>query len=83
MGGGPYLLLNAGGRSVGGAVPLPEGPQPPRWNVYFNVADCDSTLVTVGELGGRALGAARDIEGVGRIGFVRDPQGATFGLLQP
>ncbi len=83
MGGGPYLLLNAGGRSVGGAVPLPEGPQPPHWNVYFNVEDCDSTLVTVGELGGRALGAARDIEGVGRIGFVRDPQGATFGLLQP
>ena len=82
MGGGPYLLLNAGGRSVGGAVSLSEGPQPPHWNVYFNVEDCDATLATATELGGKRLGPVRDIDGVGRIGLVRDPLGGTFALME-
>ena len=82
MSGAPYLLLDAGGRSVGGAVPLPEGPQPPHWNVYFSVEDCDSAIATAAELGGKLLGPARDIAGVGRIGVVRDAQGGTFSLLQ-
>ena len=82
MGGGPYLLLNAGGRSVGAAVPLPEGPQPPHWSVYFSVEDCDAALTTAVDLGGMRLGPPRDIDGVGRIGVVRDPQGGTFTLLQ-
>ena len=82
MGGAPYLLLNAGGRSVGAAVPLPEGPQPPHWNVYFSVEDCDAALATAVELGARALGAAYDIPGVGRIARIRDPQGGTFATLQ-
>jgi predicted enzyme related to lactoylglutathione lyase len=80
--GGPYRLLQVGGRSVGAAVPLPEGPQPPHWNVYFSVEDTDAALAGAVDLGGKALGPARDVAGAGRIGMVRDPQGGTFAVLQ-
>lgn len=80
--GGSYLVLNAGGRSVGAAVPLQEGSQPPHWNVYFNVVDCDAALTKAVELGGSVLVPAYELEGVGRMGFVRDPQGGTFAVLQ-
>ena len=79
---GSYLVLNAGGRSVGAAVPLPEGPQPPHWNVYFNVTECDAALTRVVELGGSVVVPAYELEGVGRMAFVRDPQGGTFAVLQ-
>jgi predicted enzyme related to lactoylglutathione lyase len=79
---GPYLLLQVGGRSVGAAIPLPEGPQPPHSNVYFSVEDTDAALAMAIELGGKVLGPPRDIPDVGRVGVVRDPQGGTFAVLQ-
>ena len=54
---------------------------PAYWLGYFAVEDCDAAVAKVQELGGRAFGAPRRLEGVGRFAVVADPQGATFGVI--
>jgi predicted enzyme related to lactoylglutathione lyase len=54
---------------------------PPHWNVYFNVEDCDASMARAVELGGSVLAPAFDVGGVGRMGFLTDPQGAMFALM--
>ena len=56
---------------------------PPHWSVYFQVADVDATVAAVTARGGAVNMPPTDIATVGRIAFVRDPQGAAVGLLVP
>lgn len=75
-------ITNVAGDVVGGATrPMAEG-MPPHWNVYFAVADPDATAARVEALGGKAVVPNFDVEGVGRMGFHADPQGAVFGIVQ-
>jgi predicted enzyme related to lactoylglutathione lyase len=83
MGAGGYTLFHAvGGEMAGGTV----GPQMPgtpnHWHVYFAVADADAAAAMVRELGGEVLAEPFDTP-VGRMAVVRDPQGATFSIMQP
>ena len=79
---GDYITItNVAGDVVGGATkPMMEG-QPPHWNVYFAVADADATAAQVAALGGTTIAPNFDVEGVGRMGFYADPQGAIFGII--
>lgn len=77
----PYVTLNVGGRSVGGTMPLQPGMRP-HWNVYFNVDDVDATVAKATELGATEFAPAFDVPGVGRLGYLVDPQGASFNLMQ-
>ena len=81
MPGGEYTCLVVDGRQVGGAMP-PQGEGiPPHWNVYFNVEDVDASMATAQELGAQVVAPAFDVPGVGRMGFLADPQGATFAVV--
>ena len=76
-----YTTLVVGGRPVGGAMPPQAEGVPPHWNVYFNVESVDDTVARATELGGRVVAPAFDIEGVGRMAVLSDPQGGMFNLM--
>lgn len=82
--GGRYVLFELEGKPVAGMLQIQEdwGPMPPNWTVYFGVADCDGALETASQLGGSVLMGPMEIEKVGRFAYVRDPQGATFAVIQ-
>ena len=84
MGGSSYFVVkNATGRDIGGAMgPMMEGI-PPHWNVYFQVTDVDATIAAAQAAGGTVVAPAFDVAGVGRLGFLQDPQGAMFNVMSP
>src|SRR6478672_8462610 len=81
MPGGEYTCLVVEGRQVGGAMPPQSEGIPPHWNVYFNVEDVDASMAQAQELGAQVVAPAFDVPGVGRMGFLADPQGATFAVV--
>ena len=85
MPGFEYTVFKRGDQPAGGmmAIQLEWGDMPPHWEVYFAVADCDATAGEAARLGGSVLKEPADIPGVGRFAVLRDPQGATFSILQP
>jgi uncharacterized protein len=79
----PYLLLSTSeGESpdLGGVQRLQAGDRP-HWLPYFEVADCDASVVRARELGGDLVAPAADIEGVGRFAVLSDPHGARFAVI--
>lgn len=80
-----YTVFKVGGQPATGMMALtPEMKGvPPHWSIYFAVASCDATVQKATSLGGRILVPAQDIPTVGRFAHIQDPQGATFGVLQP
>jgi hypothetical protein len=80
---GDYTCLVVDGRQVGGATPPPMEGVPPHWNVYFNVESVDDAVARATELGGRVVAPAFDVEGVGRMAVLADPQGGMFNLMAP
>lgn len=75
-------LTDVDGKVVGGTMaPQFEGV-PPHWNLYFHVADVDATVAKVEAGGGKVVVPVFEVP-IGRIGFVSDPQGAMFGVMQP
>jgi predicted enzyme related to lactoylglutathione lyase len=77
----PYLTFNVDGRAVAGSMRL-DGDMQPHWNVYFNVDDVDATVARAEQLGASVVAPAFDVPGQGRFGYLRDPQGATFNVMQ-
>jgi hypothetical protein len=63
---------------MGGMMGAPDG-SPSHWLAYFTVADIDASVRAVRDGGGTVV---REPEHTpfGRIGTVRDPFGAEFGL---
>lgn len=62
---------------AGDSMP-PEVPN--HWLVYFAVEDCDAATERVTELGGEVTMQPTDVP-PGRFAMVKDPQGATFGII--
>jgi hypothetical protein len=62
---------------------LPDESTPPFWQPYVAVEDPDATTAKAKELGGAALMEPMDVPKVGRLAVLRDPQGATFGIIRP
>jgi predicted enzyme related to lactoylglutathione lyase len=60
---------------------LPEGTS--YWQPYFSVADVDSTVAAATKRGGTVLMPGTDMQGVGRLALLRDPEGAFFAILHP
>lgn len=77
----PYTILSAGSSGVGGMMknPMPTGPI---WLGYIGVDDVDAAVAKLESLGGKVHRPAWDTEGVGRMAFVADPQGAVFYLMR-
>ena len=71
---------------VGGAMQLTAdmlaGGARPMWATYFCVEDVDAAAARIAELGGKVLMPPFDIENVGRMSFVADPQGNPFYVMR-
>jgi predicted enzyme related to lactoylglutathione lyase len=80
---GGYRVFNHGETGIAGLMQLQEASIPPHWQPYVAVEDVDATATKAGELGGSTLAEPMDVPEVGRIAVLRDPQGATFGILKP
>lgn len=85
-GGGDYIVAMQGDRPVAGILPMSgeafEGI-PPHWMTYIHINDVDHAAQQVVELGGEVVRAPWDVPGVGRIAIIKDPGGATVGLMTP
>lgn len=71
--------------ALGGILQIrPEwGGMPPCWVPYFQTTDCAASVEKAKLLGGKCLHAPKQMEGVGTIAMLADPQGAGFWLFQP
>ena len=81
---GDYVIFNFGGRMAAGMMKIPKewGPIPPNWLVYFAVDDCDGTVSKATSLGGTVTVPQMDVENVGRMAILADPQGAAFAVIR-
>lgn len=78
-----FTGFNVKGRTIGGVQGmenLPEGV-PPHWLVNFAVDDTDSTVAALVRAGGSVMAPPFDMEKVGRMAVVQDPQGAVFAVV--
>ena len=80
---GGYRIFNRGETGIAGVMTAQEPSIPAHWQPYVAVADPDATTAKATELGGSALMEPMDVPNVGRIAVLRDPQGATFGIIRP
>jgi predicted enzyme related to lactoylglutathione lyase len=80
---GGYRIFNRGETGIAGFMTLPDDSIPPHWHPYVAVADPDATVAKATELGGSTLVEPMDVPKVGRVGVLRDPQGASFGIIKP
>ncbi|MFE4517211.1 VOC family protein [Kitasatospora sp. NPDC056783] len=68
--------------SFGGIAPTMSPEQPSAWTPYFATADVDARVAGATAAGGTVLMPASDVENVGRIAWVADPNGAPFALIK-
>ena len=80
---GGYRIFNVGETGIAGLMQLPDASIPPHWQPYVAVDDPDATTAKAKELGASALMEPMDVPKVGRLAVLRDPQGATFGIIKP
>ena len=83
---GDYTLFTLGEEQVAGGYDktgfLPD-EIPPHWLVYFAVEDIDATVEQAKALGAANVGDVVEVPMAGRIAIITDPQGATFGAIEP
>jgi predicted enzyme related to lactoylglutathione lyase len=82
--------MNEPGRGINGGLTQRQGPAPERGaavngcNVVIGVEGSVDALYQRGlDLGGSEALPLGDMEGVGRIGYLLDPDGNVFGLISP
>jgi hypothetical protein len=78
-------MFRHGGEIIGDMMSLNDGRFdgiPPRWTLYFSVADCDASVKVARENGGEIKLGPTDMMNIGRFAVVQDPQGAVFSIMQ-
>ena len=81
---GKYFQGRLNGGLVAAISSAPEGAPPAAvWNTYIWVESADETTAKVREAGGTVLTEPFDIFDSGRMAWLADPEGATFGVWQP
>jgi predicted enzyme related to lactoylglutathione lyase len=78
-----YRIFSADGEGIAGLMQLPDGAPNPGWFAYLYVADVDAKARAIEAAGGKIHMPATDLEGVGRIAMVADPQGLVFYIMNP
>lgn len=78
------------GSGINGGLTQRQGPAPEPGaavngaNIVVGIeGDVDALMGTAVELGGSEAQPAEDMPGVGRVGYLRDPDGNVFGLISP
>ena len=78
-----YRIFSApDGEGVGGMMKPPEGGPPPGWFGYIGVDDVDASVASIQNAGGSVHMPPTDIDGVGRLAMVADPQGVVFYVMK-
>ena len=79
-----YFEFQIDGRSAAGMMAIKKewGEMPPHWSIYFAVADLDASISKAKDLGAQAVMPPIEVQDVGRLVFLRDPQGAYFAIIQ-
>ena len=80
---GAYLIASLDGRRAAAIGTTRAGLSSAAWNTYVGTNDADATAALVREAGGTVVDGPRELVGVGRVATCSDPEGASFGLLQP
>lgn len=70
----------AGIMEIGSDVPAEVAPH---WIQYIGTRDVDGTAEAAVRAGGSVLKAPSDMQGAGRYAVLKDPQGATFAIINP
>lgn len=84
MEGMEYVIIQAGGKGIGGLMsPPPGAPNMSFWGTYLWVSDVDAATAAAVENGATAHVPPTDIPTVGRFSFIADPQGAMLYLFRP
>ncbi|MEV7183596.1 VOC family protein [Kitasatospora sp. NPDC093102] len=65
----------------GGIAPTMSPEQPSAWTPYFATEDVDARVARATAAGGSVLMPASDVENVGRLAWLADPNGAPFALI--
>ncbi len=88
-GNGTYTLVRSALQDekdgIGGIMPMPpEMPAgvPPSWTPYVTVDNVDEAVAKATALGGEVVMPAMDVEGVGRMAWIKDPQGAVIAVIK-
>jgi|SRR5829696_6041083 len=81
----PYTIFKrGGGASVAGVMTRPQGMNlPPFWAMYLAVPNLEESVAQIKRLGGSELSEVIAVPGVGRMQMLKDPQGASFYVIQP
>lgn len=77
--GGAFAAFTIGRRRVAGGF----GGKRTEWLSYVSVEDVEASATRADDLGGDVIAGPRDVDGLGRVAYLADPQGARFGLWQP
>jgi hypothetical protein len=80
---GAYHLLKSGDAAVAGIMKKPDAAIPTHWLPYIEVADADAAIKRARRNGAELSGEILEVPGVGRFGIIRDPVGASIGLIKP
>lgn len=84
--GGGYTLLTLRGLDVAGLRALGEAEKaqgvPAHFLTYVSTASADASAGKAKELGGSVLAGPFDVEGIGRMAVVKDPEGVVFALWE-
>ncbi|RXZ65881.1 VOC family protein [Pelagerythrobacter rhizovicinus] len=87
--GGPdyRMIKRSDGGDAGGVLALTdamcESGARPGWFGYVHVPDVDAAVARIVEAGGTVFTGPHDLEGVGRMAMVADPQGAPIYVMTP
>lgn len=83
----PYRMWVNGGQALGGVMELPpearQAGTPPHWLAYVSTPDLDRTLDRAAREGASTVWGPVEVEGVGRMAGIQDPQGAMVAAYQP
>jgi uncharacterized protein len=71
-----YTMISSGGSRHGGFSQAMEGAPPPHWLGHVGVEDLDETIAKAKNAGGKLAAGPFDMEDVGRMAILIDPQGA-------
>ncbi|MBT8211764.1 MAG: VOC family protein [Acidimicrobiia bacterium] len=83
-----YTMFSKDGKTTAGLGKMPDelAAQPGMpgglWSSYVNVDDADSVIQKATANGGTVMMPAMDVMTSGRMAFLTDPSGATFGIWQ-
>jgi predicted enzyme related to lactoylglutathione lyase len=82
----PYHMFTNDGKTLGGAMPLPEEAKkmgaPSHWIMYVSVDDVDASAAMNTTLGGKTYVPPTDVPTVGKFAILGDPQGVTYAIFK-